>query len=319
MKLRTMAWLGMGLCAASTPAAAKKPDWNVDYGDYPAIVIGSGYGGSVAAYNLGKARVPVLVLERGRWWSVTDPTSNEPFPTAAEVLNPTDGDPSTQTGDPRVAWMRDTCGGNLYSTFPPGSDNCDRTTGLLESVSTTPNPDLSPNLVANGIGALVAAGVGGGSLVNNGISYAPPKEAWDVAFPVAELPHMQLVWAELDAHFFEKALERLGATPPPEDILASGYYAGTNHLYDFFGAVGYPEKDSDADDGTYNLELAPTIVDWDAVRDELTGDRVASVINGEAWWGINSGAKISLDTPRGSVRFFVYSQLVNHVGSRPSK
>ena len=43
--------------------------------------------------------------------------------------------------------------------------------------------------------------------------------------------------------------------------------------------------------------LAPVIVDWDAVRDELEGARVSSVINGEAWWGINSGAKKSLDTP----------------------
>ena len=38
------------------------------------------------------------------------------------------------------------------------------------------------------------------------------------------------------------------------------------------------------------------IVDWDAVRDEIEGVRVPSVINGEAWWGINSGAKKSLDT-----------------------
>jgi cholesterol oxidase len=43
--------------------------------------------------------------------------------------------------------------------------------------------------------------------------------------------------------------------------------------------------------------LPPLAVDWDAVRDELAGRRAPSAILGEAWWGLNSGAKRSLDKP----------------------
>lgn len=297
MNKKAMTWLGIGLSLLTFPAHAQSD--TVDYGDVPAIIVGSGYGGSVAAYNLATADIPVLVLERGRWWSVTDPTADAPFPTAAEALNPYDGDSTTENGDPRVAWLRETCGGNLYSTFPPGADNCSPTTGLLEAVTSTPNPDLTPDLVTDGISALVASGVGGGSLVNNGVSFAPSKAAWDVAYPSADLPQMQKIWRDLNKTYYDVALKRLAPSAPPADVLASGYYVGTEHLNEFFAALGYPEKGSDDDTGQFNRTYAPVIVDWDAVRDELSGKRVASVINGEAWWGINSGAKRSLDTKSG--------------------
>jgi len=37
-----------------------------------AVVIGSGFGGSVAAYHLGRNKVETLVLERGRRWDVKE-------------------------------------------------------------------------------------------------------------------------------------------------------------------------------------------------------------------------------------------------------
>ncbi|HKU40365.1 MAG TPA: NAD(P)-binding protein, partial [Polyangiales bacterium] len=80
------------------------------------MIVGSGYGGSIAAYNLARRKIPNLVLERGRAWKVEDTNVNQPFPIAAQVLNPKDSDPNTQNGDPRVGWRRPVCGGNLYST-----------------------------------------------------------------------------------------------------------------------------------------------------------------------------------------------------------
>ena len=279
------------------PAAAQAP-----VETYPVIIVGSGYGGSIAAFNLSKRNIPNLVLERGRQWKVETPSATSPFPNASQVLNPKDNDANTQKGDPRVSWRRPVCGGNLYTTFPPGPDNCTPTTGLLELVNAGPSaggslPDAAPKLTAAGISALVAAGVGGGSLVNNGVTFAPTKLTWDVAYPPADLPQMQQVWKDLDQKFFKRALTRLHPTPPPADVLASQYYEGTRTLYDFFGQLGYPELDAKKK-ATENQHrsLAPVIVDWDVVRDEISGATIPSVINGEAWWGINSGAKTSLDT-----------------------
>src|SRR6266496_955474 len=63
--------------------------------DFQAIVVGSGYGGAVATLRLGEAGFDTLVLERGRRWTIEDPTSNATFATfeqpdgRAEWLNPT--------------------------------------------------------------------------------------------------------------------------------------------------------------------------------------------------------------------------------------
>ena len=49
--------------------------------DVQAIVIGSGFGGAVAALRLGQAGIETLVLERGRRWNIDDPTRDATFAT----------------------------------------------------------------------------------------------------------------------------------------------------------------------------------------------------------------------------------------------
>src|SRR5262245_638660 len=46
-------------------------DWTRTAEFVPAIVIGSGFGGAVAALRLARAGVQTLVLERGRRWPIT--------------------------------------------------------------------------------------------------------------------------------------------------------------------------------------------------------------------------------------------------------
>ncbi|NMG09680.1 GMC oxidoreductase [Brasilonema sp. UFV-L1] len=105
-----------------------------------AIVIGSGFGGAVAALRLGQAGINTLVLERGRRWPIT-PEQN----TFATYRKP----------DGRAAWLSPT----TFDGVP-----IDVYTGVLESKD------------ENGITVLSGAGVGGGSLVYNGTTYQPPRQ-----------------------------------------------------------------------------------------------------------------------------------------------
>ena len=61
----------------------------------PAIVIGSGFGGSVAALRLAQANVKTVVLERGKRWTINDPSVNETFTTFDSL-------------DGRAEWLNDT-------------------------------------------------------------------------------------------------------------------------------------------------------------------------------------------------------------------
>jgi cholesterol oxidase len=146
----------------------------------------------------------------------------------------------------------------------------------------------------------VAAGVGGGSLVNNGVTFVPTKQGWDAAFPPVALPQMQGVWSDLEGKYFARALAALAPAPIPADVLATDFYQGTRLFDAFAAAAGYPQETPDVPSTlTFGRTLVPLIVDWDKVRDEIAGRRVPAFIQGEVWWGNNSGAKKSLDKPEG--------------------
>jgi cholesterol oxidase len=257
--------------------------------EVPVIIVGSGFGGSIAAYNLAQAGVPSVVLERGRWWTIQDPTRALTFPTLTHVL----------AGDGRSSWMNTQTRGNVFAQFVGSARPLELTTGLIEVVDEQANPyDRSPAIRAEGVCPMSAAGVGGGSLIYNSISYPPLKEAWDVAYPSAELPLMQHIWRDLQANgYFDKVLAMIQASPVPSDVLNSDAYAGTRHMCERARAAGYTFGDGAHTPLPRGAILLPLAVDWNAVRDELAGRRVPSVSIGEAWLGANSGAKRSLDKP----------------------
>ena len=63
--------------------------------DYDALVVGSGFGGTVAATTLARARKRVLILERGTWWTSPEelgspPRAEEGRPRLAEWLKQAD-------------------------------------------------------------------------------------------------------------------------------------------------------------------------------------------------------------------------------------
>lgn len=208
-----------------------------------AIVIGSGFGGAIAALRLGEHGVQTLVLERGRHWPITE--EQDTFCTYREP-------------DGRAAWLSDET--VLFEPKP-----IPRFTGLLE------------RLVEDGITVWCAAGVGGGSLVYNGCHYQPRREVFERVFP-KEIPY-----DEMDSVYYPRVRSVVEPSPIPGDILASDFYLASRV---------FAEQAAFAGLGAKRLDIA---IDWDVVREEIEGDKHPAAIAGEIWYGLNSGAKRSVD------------------------
>nr|WP_308189203.1 NAD(P)-binding protein [Nostoc mirabile] len=113
------------------------------------VIIGSGFGGSVTALRLAQAGIHCLVLERGGRWSIT-PAQN----TFATLRTP----------DGRCSWL------SSFAVFGEPVP-IDVYTGVLEL------------LQEDGINVYAGAGVGGGSLVYNGVTYQPTRTNFERIFP----------------------------------------------------------------------------------------------------------------------------------------
>jgi len=226
--------------------------------DVPAIVIGSGFGGAVAALRLGEAGVDTIVLERGRRWTITDPSRDDTFSTFRNM-------------DRRAEWMNAVSKTPLYEGKPIG-----KYAGVLEVIS---GKELT---------LLVGAGVGGGSLAYGGILIQPPGKFFREIFPEA------IDYDEMDRVYFPRVRSVIKTAPIPEDVLNSEYYAGLRVLCDHAHKAGFEERATSTDprDGLVRFPMA---VDWDIVRDEIAGRKVPSVIAAEFWLGNNSGGKQTLD------------------------
>ena len=153
-----------------------------------AVVVGSGFGGAVAAYRLGQAGVRTTVLERGRRWDVDG--SGRTFCT---IANP----------DWRCAWFDD--------RPPLGLDvtkKIDRRAGLIAKHK------------GDGITVLSGAAVGGGSLVIGMFLPQPRRAEWDKVYPAG------LSYDEMDSVYWPRARQSLGAAPIPADVQAHPAYKG---------------------------------------------------------------------------------------------
>ncbi|RUS93313.1 cholesterol oxidase [Dulcicalothrix desertica PCC 7102] len=231
-----LASASIGVSAISASASNKEN--NVE-----AIVIGSGFGGAVAALRLAQAGIETIVLERGRRWLITD--AGDTFSTGAKP-------------DGRSSWLSSTA---VASNNVP----IDVYTGVL---------DIK---VGDGINVLRGAGVGGGSLVYNAVIYQPTRENFYKVFP------RSINYEELDSTYYPRVRSILKPSPIPDDILQTKYY---------LAARTFLEQAAKANLKVNKLDIN---VDWDIVRQEITGQKVPSAIVGEVLYGMNSGAKNSLD------------------------
>lgn len=129
----------------------------------------------------------------------------------------------------------------------------------------------------NSIGALNGAGVGGTSLVYGGITSQPTKELFYQVFP------RSIKYSELDSVYYPRVRSILKATVIPDDILQTPYYLSSRIFLEQAAKAGLKAR------------KIPIAFDWDIVRQEITGQKVPSIISGQYYYGAESGAKNSVD------------------------
>lgn len=149
--------IGLQSAAAVEPAAVDNA---------PAIVVGSGYGSSVAALRLGQAGIRTLVIEMGRLWNTNGPDG--------KVFC------STATPDHRSMWFRTRTEAPLATFLWLDVVNKD----------ISPYPGVLDRVHFANMSVYVGRGVGGGSLVNGGMAVTPLKSYFSEQFPTVDADEM---------------------------------------------------------------------------------------------------------------------------------
>ncbi|WP_433230235.1 GMC oxidoreductase [Actinomadura formosensis] len=162
--------LGLGLMsrtgASAAPAAAGPIG---DGARVPALVIGTGYGGSVAALRLAQAGVDVHMVEMGMAWD-TPGSDGKIFA-------------NTRTPDYRSYWLRTRTKQPLSNFLGyPLDKGVPRYTGILDA-------EEFP-----GITVYQGRGVGGGSLVNGGMAVTPKRSRFAAILPSVNADEMYNVY-----------------------------------------------------------------------------------------------------------------------------
>src|SRR5436305_858123 len=158
-----------GLAAAAQVAGAPAATAIEAGAHVPVLVIGTGYGGSVAALRLAQAGVDVQMVEMGMAWD-TPGADGKIF---CATPNP----------DQRSFWLR-TRTKQPFSNFLgfPIDKDIPSYTGVLDAEQ------------FSGILRYQGRGVGGGSLVNGGMAVTPKRENFGAILPTVDADEMYNVY-----------------------------------------------------------------------------------------------------------------------------
>ena len=229
--------------AVARPARASTAKVPLTTSTQRAVVIGSGFGGGVTALRLAQAGVKVLVLERGKWWP-TGPDA-QTFPHAA-------------IPDSRDLFYTAYSDDLLLLGMMPY-------VGLLEPVS------------GDNITAVVAAGVGGGSLVYQGMTLQPAEAVFSTWFPSG------YNYSQLSSVYYPRVASMLQLETAPQELINSPTYQASRAFAAGVQAAGY------------QLSEIPMPIDWTYALDELKDLMLPSYTNGDCALGVNNGGKHSVD------------------------
>jgi cholesterol oxidase len=156
--------LGAVALGGVTPAARASTEIS-DAAVVPALVIGTGYGGCVAALRLAQAGVDVHMVEMGMAWD-TPGADGKIFA-------------NTTTPDQRSFWLRTKTKQPLSNFLGfPIDKAIPRYTGILDAEE------------FSGITVYQGRGVGGGSLVNGGMAVTPKREYFGDVLPMINADEM---------------------------------------------------------------------------------------------------------------------------------
>ena len=198
---------------------------------YPAIVIGSGYGGGVSALRLGQSGIETLVIEKGRLWDTPDAdgkrfTKMLPADTRAGWFS--EVPPSLVTSFD--GFSIDAVAEHVPSSQPVQAGICDKST-------------YGAHHVFRGVG------VGGGSLVNAAVAAVPTPEQVADCFPdinpkeflgtYVERAERELRISHRDMDWFERTPWFQFARVGREYAAAAGYpvdYNGSSYSFDYMKA-----------------------------------------------------------------------------------
>ncbi len=121
--------------------------------------------------------------------------------------------------------------------------------------------------------------VGGGSVVYGGITIAPEESLFQRVFP------SEIDYNELNSTYFPRVIQMLDAKPIPDDLLNdSPFFQFVRTSVEQAKKIGLP------------IEYFASVFDWDIIKQEIAGEKTPAAIEGEILYGVNSGAKKSLDT-----------------------
>lgn len=238
LNISSMATLGMMMGAPLIGRAFSVKEVE-DGSSFDVLIIGTGYGSAVAALRLAQAGKRCLMLEMGMDWSA----SGIPFSSMAWATK-------------HSTWLRNT-------TIAPFANFrvFKKFTGALDRID------------FENVKVYAGRGIGGGSLVNGGMSVTPRRDYFEEVFP------------DLDAdafynNYFPKANDTLGVTTIPDD-----FYSNTPYYQ--FSRTGEQEGRA----AGYNPVRVPNVYDYDYMQKEAQGLVPKSALDGEVIYGNNHGKK----------------------------
>jgi choline dehydrogenase-like flavoprotein len=166
--------------------------------DFDVIIIGSGFGATVAATKLAleKGKKNILMLERGLWWF----TPERPLPKF--VTSPPPNNPQKIQWWPRPDHAK-----GVFDLLRVVQTNLDAIEALRDLGGDRPEP-LYRYYSFGEIDVLIASGVGGGSLVYSNVSVAPFFDPNANKYPVMDNWPLKLTQADYDAAIIWMAQNR---------------------------------------------------------------------------------------------------------------
>lgn len=226
---------------------------------YPAIVIGTGYGGGVSALRLAEAGVETLILEKGRLWNAPDPDGKR-FSKMLPV-------------DTRAGW---------FSAVPPSLVSSYRGVSVEDVVKHQPSPQpvqagICEKTIQGSHNVFRGVAVGGGSMVNAAIAAIPSPSQVRQTLP------------DIDSDLFlgtyiERAKKMLRISYRDQEWFErTPYFQYSRVGRQYAAAAGYP------------VDLNGSAYSFDYMKQEEAGEVPRSALDFEQQYGNNYGRFGSVD------------------------